>query len=87
MHYRKFSHIKTDTQIAISMVIEETTITILDKKKSIDMSHIWIGDSGASCHITHSLEGMYDIKNENLLLLLEMENQFMLRKLEMERCH
>ena len=26
--------------------------------------HLWVGDSGASCHMTNSLSGMYNIKDK-----------------------
>ena len=66
----EFFSTENNTQIAIPMVMEETAITILDKKKSIDTSHIWIGDLGASCHMTHNLEGMYDIKDEKFAVTI-----------------
>ena len=55
---------------AFPMVADETANTILDKKGNMDTSHIWIGDSGASCHMTHSLDGMYDIKEEKFAVTI-----------------
>ena len=36
-----------------------------EKENKINEKNIWIGDTGASCHMTPSLEGMTDIKKIN----------------------
>jgi hypothetical protein len=49
----------------------ETTLEVLmATEPSDDKGHLWIGDSGASSHMTNSDEGLYDIEESNQVTIV-----------------
>ena len=46
------------------------------------LENIYIGDTGASCHMVHSNEGMYDVKNIKERITIGNGNHIMALKLE-----
>jgi hypothetical protein len=49
----------------------KTTLEVLmAAKQSDNKGHLWIGDSGASSHMTNSDEGLYDIEESNQVIIV-----------------
>jgi hypothetical protein len=49
---------------------EATLEALMAAEQSNDKGHLWIGDSGASSHMTNLDEGLYDVEESNQVIIV-----------------
>jgi Reverse transcriptase (RNA-dependent DNA polymerase)/gag-polypeptide of LTR copia-type len=59
---RRSPRFKTDYALMVTEDSYEFCMKVSNKKASTLGPNIWLGDSGASCHMTNDSEGMFDCK-------------------------
>jgi hypothetical protein len=91
---RKYVENKTRKNVALVSLDEEVKEVVVgdvasfvnnknnNSKTMYYSENIYFGDSGASCHMVHSDEGMYDVKSIKEKITLEMGNTLKHSRLE-----
>ena len=55
----------SETTNEVDMSTNDRALAAVDIRSSKETPNLWLGDTGASCHMTYSDEGMYDFQTTN----------------------